>query len=109
MPIAVRAVGSDSSPADIAKLIDEDGCVVIADLASLETMDQIRAELQPHLAATGEGNTDFLGEITQRTGANTKAGSARRCRFRTPNATQWPSLSWSAVRPSPSGRDDPQT
>jgi Phytanoyl-CoA dioxygenase (PhyH) len=69
MPIAVRTVGSDSSPADIAKLIDEDGCVVIADLASPETMDQIRAELQPHLAATTGGNTDFLGATTQRTGA----------------------------------------
>jgi hypothetical protein len=69
MPIAVRTVGSDSSPADIAKLIDEDGCVVIADLAAPQTMDQIRAELEPHLAATGGGNTDFLGETTQRTGA----------------------------------------
>ena len=41
-------------------------------------------------------------------GHNTKAGSARLCRFRTPTATQWPSFSWSVVRPSPTltpGRD----
>ena len=69
MPIAVRTVGSDSSPADIAKVLSEDGCVVIADLASPETMDQIRAELDRHLATTSGGNTDFLGESTRRTGA----------------------------------------
>src|SRR6201992_306403 len=69
MPIAVRTVGSDSSPADIARVLNEDGCVVIADLASAATMDQIRAELDQHLAATDGGKTDFLGHATRRTGA----------------------------------------
>src|SRR5580692_1145054 len=69
MPIAVRTVGADSSSTDIAKLLTEDGCVVIADLAPRQTMDQIQAELEPYLAATGGGNTDFLGATTQRTGA----------------------------------------
>jgi hypothetical protein len=69
MPTAVRTVGSDSSPADIANVLSEDGCVVIADLASPQTMDQIRAELDQHLATTSGGNTDFLGESTRRTGA----------------------------------------
>ena len=32
-------------------------------------MEQIRAELEPYLAATGGGNTDFLGATTRRTGA----------------------------------------
>ncbi len=69
MPIGVRTVGSDTSPSDIAKLLGEDGCVVIADVASPGTMDQIRGELEPYRTATGGGNTDFLGETTQRTGA----------------------------------------
>ena len=43
--------------------------MVISDLATRQTMDQIRAELEPYLAATGGGNTDFLGETTRRTGA----------------------------------------
>ena len=38
-------------------------------LATTETMDQIRAELEPDLAATSGGNTDFLGNTTRRTGA----------------------------------------
>jgi ectoine hydroxylase-related dioxygenase (phytanoyl-CoA dioxygenase family) len=69
MPIAVRSVGSHASSADVAKVLTEDGCVVIENLASAETMDQIRAELEPYLVATGVGNTEFLGATTQRTGA----------------------------------------
>jgi ectoine hydroxylase-related dioxygenase (phytanoyl-CoA dioxygenase family) len=69
MQTTVRTVGSESSPAEIAEVLSEDGCVVIADLASPETMDQIRAELDQHLATTSGGNTDFLGESTRRTGA----------------------------------------
>ena len=40
------------------------------------------------------------GAVAER--AQHKAGSARLCRFPTPIATQWPSFSWSVVRPSPS-------
>src|ERR1700744_5085626 len=69
MPIAVRTVGSDSLPADIARVLNEDGCVVIADLASAPVMDGIRAQLDQHLAIPSGGNTDFLGESTRRTGA----------------------------------------
>src|SRR6201992_2775823 len=69
MPIAVRTVGSDSSPADIARVLNEDGCVVLAALAWAQVMDQSRGELDQHLAITSGGNTDFLGESTRRTGA----------------------------------------
>src|ERR1700727_8324 len=78
MPKSVRTVGSDSSPADIAKVLSEDGCVVIADLASPETMDQIRAELERHLATTSGGNTDFLGESPRRPGALTARSATSR-------------------------------
>jgi ectoine hydroxylase-related dioxygenase (phytanoyl-CoA dioxygenase family) len=69
MPAPVRTVAAASSPADIAQVLKEDGCVVVADLATPETMDRIRDELEPYLAATGEGTTDFLGHATRRTGA----------------------------------------
>ena len=52
MPIAVRSVGSAASSAEVAEVLREDGCVVITDLARPETMDQIRKEIQPYLAAT---------------------------------------------------------
>src|SRR5271156_5825910 len=66
---AVRTVGSGCSPADIAKVLDEDGCVVIADLAPPQRIDQIRAELDPCLAAPGGGTIDFRGKPPRRTGA----------------------------------------
>jgi ectoine hydroxylase-related dioxygenase (phytanoyl-CoA dioxygenase family) len=69
MPKAVRTVGSSTSAAEVAEVLSEDGCVVIADLATPETMDQIRYEIEPYLVATGGGNTEFLGATTQRTGA----------------------------------------
>jgi Phytanoyl-CoA dioxygenase (PhyH) len=69
MPTPVRTVGSSSSPADIAKVLNEDGCVVVRDLVPPPTMDRIRAELEPDVVATTGGNTDFLGFTTRRTGA----------------------------------------
>jgi Phytanoyl-CoA dioxygenase (PhyH) len=69
MPKAVRSVGPESSPAEVARVLKHDGCVVITDLASRQTMDQVRAEVEPHLAVTTGGNTEFLGATTRRTGA----------------------------------------
>jgi ectoine hydroxylase-related dioxygenase (phytanoyl-CoA dioxygenase family) len=62
-------VGADTAPGDIAGILGEDGCVIISDLATAETMDQIVAELDPYLAATDGGHTEFLGHSTRRIGA----------------------------------------
>lgn len=51
------------------KVLREDGCVIISNLASPDVMDQILAELEPHIAATRGGDTDFLGHATRRIGA----------------------------------------
>jgi hypothetical protein len=69
MPTAARTVGATTSPADIAKVLREDGCVIISDLVPPELMDQVTAELEPHRAATRGGDTEFLGHATRRTGA----------------------------------------
>jgi ectoine hydroxylase-related dioxygenase (phytanoyl-CoA dioxygenase family) len=62
-------VASTAAPDEIVKVLREDGCVIISDLAAPETMDQIRAELDPYIAATRGGDTEFLGHVTRRTGA----------------------------------------
>jgi hypothetical protein len=62
-------VSADTAPADIAKVVAEDGCVVIADLVPAETMDQLVAELKPYIVATDGGSTEFLGHETRRVGA----------------------------------------
>lgn len=69
MPAAVRTVGADTTPVEIAAILREDGCVVISNLAPAGTMDQIWAELQPYVNSTDAGRTDFLGHATRRTGA----------------------------------------
>jgi len=43
--------------------------VIISNLVAPEFMDQILVELEPHLAATRGGDTDFLGHVTRRIGA----------------------------------------
>jgi ectoine hydroxylase-related dioxygenase (phytanoyl-CoA dioxygenase family) len=62
-------VGADTKPADIAKVLREDGCVIISDLVPPESMDQITAELEPYIDATRGGDNEFLGHATRRTGA----------------------------------------
>jgi hypothetical protein len=62
-------VDPDTAPSEIAKVFREDGCVVIANLVTPDFMDQILAEVNPHLEATRGGDTDFLGHATRRTGA----------------------------------------
>src|ERR1019366_3374115 len=69
VPAQVTTVGPDTAPNDIAKVVREDGCVVIANLVSPEFMDQILAEVKPHLDVTRGGDTEFLGHATRRTGA----------------------------------------
>jgi ectoine hydroxylase-related dioxygenase (phytanoyl-CoA dioxygenase family) len=51
-------VGAEARAAEVAKIVREDGCVVIENVAPPETMD----------AADG-GATDFLGHATRRVGA----------------------------------------
>src|ERR1700722_6852435 len=69
VPTNAKTVGSDASPNDVAKIFREDGCVIIADIVSPETMDEIKAELDPDLSNTRGGDTDFLGHATRRIGA----------------------------------------
>jgi ectoine hydroxylase-related dioxygenase (phytanoyl-CoA dioxygenase family) len=62
-------VGATTTPVDIAKVLREDGCVIISDLVPDELMDQVTAELEPYIEATRGGDTEFLGHATRRTGA----------------------------------------
>lgn len=62
-------MGADTSPGDVAAILGEDGCVIVAGAATPATMDQVVAELEPHLQATAEGGSEFLGHATRRLGA----------------------------------------
>jgi hypothetical protein len=69
VPANPRTVGNDTPPKEIAKILGEDGCVIIAEIVSPGTMDEIMAELDPHLSKTRGGDTEFLGHATRRIGA----------------------------------------
>jgi hypothetical protein len=69
VPVNATTVSSDASPNDVAKILREEGCVIIADLVSPEAMDQIMVELEPDLSNTRGGDTEFLGHATRRIGA----------------------------------------
>jgi ectoine hydroxylase-related dioxygenase (phytanoyl-CoA dioxygenase family) len=49
--------------------MDDNGYVIIDELASPAEMDQVEAELRAHLDATGFGQSDATGRLTKRTGA----------------------------------------
>jgi len=65
----VRTVAGDATPRGIADVLREDGCVVVAGVASAATMDQVFEEVEPWLAKTEPGYSDFLGRATRRSGA----------------------------------------
>ncbi len=55
-------------PERVAELLARDGCVVVDRLTGPETLDRLRAELEPWLEATPPGPDDFTGRRTRRTG-----------------------------------------
>jgi ectoine hydroxylase-related dioxygenase (phytanoyl-CoA dioxygenase family) len=62
-------VDKDTAPSEIAKILSEDGCVIISDLVAPDLMDHVRDELDSHVNQTRGGDTDFLGRATRRIGA----------------------------------------
>ncbi len=54
---------------EIHEVLHRDAALVIDDLASVEQIDAINAEMAPFVAATPPGSDDFSGRNTRRTGA----------------------------------------
>lgn len=51
---------------DLLAVLDEDGAVIIENLAPAGVMDRIEAELDPHWVDIPRGNSEFIGFRTQR-------------------------------------------
>lgn len=66
--MTVRHLPADSTGEDVAAVLDQDGVVIVDELADAATMDRIHDELGPHLDATPTGPDDFTGRSTRRTG-----------------------------------------
>ena len=66
---AVQHLPSSAEPDDIAKVLADDGAVIVDDVASPELLDRFDAEIRPYVEATTPGPDDFSGHNTRRTGA----------------------------------------
>ena len=66
---AVQSLAPTAAADDVVAVLAEDGCVVVERLVPPETMDEIHAELAPHLDATAAGPDEFSGLNTRRTGS----------------------------------------
>ena len=66
--MTVRHLPADSTGEDVAAVLDQDGVVIVDELADAATMDRIHDELGPYLDATPTGPDDFTGRSTRRTG-----------------------------------------
>ena len=66
--LGLQRVPNTASVEEVAAILKEHGHVVIEELVSRETMEQLGAEMQPHLDATPLGSNEGFGLKTRRTG-----------------------------------------
>jgi hypothetical protein len=64
----VEHLPASTTSEGIAQILERDGCVVVDRVAGRDQLEQVRAELAPHLAATPPGPDGFTGRHTRRTG-----------------------------------------
>jgi hypothetical protein len=67
--LAVEHLPATASPDELHAVLARDGALVIDDLAPGGLVDEVMADMQPHIDATPGGSDDFTGRNTRRTGA----------------------------------------
>jgi ectoine hydroxylase-related dioxygenase (phytanoyl-CoA dioxygenase family) len=67
--MVVQHLPPTAEPDEVAKVLGDDGVVIVDDLAPSELLDQIQVEMRPYVDATPKGPDSFAGHNTTRTGA----------------------------------------
>jgi ectoine hydroxylase-related dioxygenase (phytanoyl-CoA dioxygenase family) len=67
--MALTHLTSAAQPDEIAKVLADDGAVIVDDVASIDLLDRFESEISPYVDATRPGPDDFSGQNTRRTGA----------------------------------------
>ena len=67
--MAVQRFSAQAGVDDVTAAMTDDGCAIVEELLDSRTLEKLRAELQPHLDATGNSDDNFLGESTRRVGS----------------------------------------
>ena len=65
----LQRLPANTSPKAIAKALKTDGAAIVENLIDPDALSTLRSELDPYVAATGNGRDDFTGRKTSRTGA----------------------------------------
>lgn len=60
---------ADATAEAIHAVLERDGALIIDDLADIDTIDRVAAEMAPFVEATPAGSDEFSGRNTKRTGA----------------------------------------
>jgi len=66
---ALQTLPNSASTSDILEVIKRDGALILEDVLSQSEIEQFRQELDPYMEATGNGQDNFAGHSTTRTGA----------------------------------------
>lgn len=67
--MGIAHLGPAASATEVDAHLRRDGAVIVDDLADLEVIDAIAAEMAPHIEATPSGSDEFSGFNTRRSGA----------------------------------------
>lgn len=65
----LREFGPNSRPEDLSAALSSDGAAILRDHLSPDATERVLAEIGPYIEATPEGQDDFTGRLTTRTGA----------------------------------------
>ena len=66
---SLKHLAADAAPETISEILDSDGALILDDVLAAADIDQVRAEIDPYVAATADGRDTFTGHQTTRTGA----------------------------------------
>jgi ectoine hydroxylase-related dioxygenase (phytanoyl-CoA dioxygenase family) len=66
--MSVRHLPATTTGAEVAAVLDENGCLIVDELAGAAQLDRVQHELAPFLEATPFGPDRFSGHRTRRTG-----------------------------------------
>lgn len=67
--MALTTLTSEATVEEVVQQLRQDGALIIKDIISPQMVDQLIAEVQPHIDATPTGRDEFTGHTTRRTGA----------------------------------------
>ena len=69
---------ADAAVEEVCEIVARDGALILEDVLSPEQVDRALSELRPYIDATQQGQDEFVGKCTRRTGALVARSAASR-------------------------------